>query len=48
MPHIINRLALEINLPDEEQAFNLRTNFAVTLQDKISAAVDTYLLQIQR
>jgi hypothetical protein len=41
MPHIINRLALEINCPDEEQAFNLRTNFAVTLQEKIMAAIDT-------
>lgn len=41
MPHIINRLALEINCPDEEQAFSLRTNFAVTLQERITAAVDS-------
>lgn len=41
MAHIINRLALEINCPDEEQAFSLRTNFVVTLQDRITASVDS-------
>jgi hypothetical protein len=40
MSHIINRLELELNCTDEEQAFNMRHNFAITLQEKITTAVD--------
>lgn len=40
MSHIINRLELELNCADEEQAFNIRYNFAITLQDKITTAID--------
>ena len=40
MSHIINRLELELNCADEEQAFNMRHNFAITLQDKITSAID--------
>ena len=40
MAHLINHLQFEVNLPDEDQAFNLRHNFAVTFQEQIVEVVD--------
>lgn len=40
MAHIINRLQFEVRYPDEEQAFQLRHNFALTFQEQIVQAVD--------
>jgi hypothetical protein len=40
MAHLINRLEFEMNCADEEQAFHLRHNFALTYQEQIVKAVD--------
>jgi hypothetical protein len=41
MSHIINRLQLELNCANEEQAFNIRHNSAIVLQEKITTAIDS-------
>ncbi|WP_143306505.1 contractile injection system tape measure protein [Chitinophaga vietnamensis] len=38
--HVVNRLQFMTNCYDEEQALNLRHNFALTLQDQVMAALD--------
>ena len=41
MTHIINRLELDLNCSDEEQALNIRHNFSLILLDKITEATDS-------
>ena len=40
MTHTINSFQFEFTCPDEDQAFNLRHNFTITLQDKIVEVTD--------
>jgi Contractile injection system tape measure protein len=45
MTHLINRLRFEADCPDEDMAFNMRHNFAKTLQLQIASVVDRLCTQ---
>ena len=45
MAHLINRLQMEVQCADEAQAFDLRHNFGVTLQEQMIEVIDVVCSQ---